>query len=1007
MSIQNNLQSIVRDYTSSAPSPTGVSSPILEKGRLGLNSLDKELTEKIETLMGHIGDTAKLEGVEAQKAQLRGQIKSELRELNKEISARIENKVKVIMQPTEKKEEQKALMKAKSMLEALDKRLDSVQLEGVAVSIFKEQSSFKGDMQKIFEKFVTSFVGKLMDKVRSQIYHGWTEVGVSKRAHYDKQLALFDSKEKKLEEKKEALQNGLSKNREYRKLSAENDRMQEEIDKISSRLLSGNLTPSETESLGKEFDLLFKEQTGVLEKRREMELAHAEKIKEPLQDIQKELDTIASKRVEIKSKIEGMEKGKQAGVKTRAQMQAIGGEPATIIDESTNSTLDGMYLSADKFRAKLKEAGGQIAVVRSNNFEAALNSQGNLLPDQIQTMKEALKGAQAAVVRYTRDKGEEGKEVLSGFKVQQGQVDALRESLDPLTSNGWVITDSDENGDVFIFQHKDLEALSRVDTVLNSDGNLAADQVQTIKAALEGTNAKLVKYVREGGTEALSGFKLPEDQIDSILGALDPLIQNGWIITAADERGDVFIFQQKDMDELDEWYKDENIHYALTTEDINYQFKEEPLTEKTSTGFGFPSSALKSPSAAKTLEEMGIAEAGFTKYQLGEKVYFFPQEDMQDYDKFAEQGIQLADSYEYKDIDLDKKSSGGTVILSSGNAGVYEMHKREMLAYLMRGMDVMGFNFAGYGESKGVPSGETFKKNMEAVYNHIQKHHPVPDEKLLCKALCMSGGPATYLAAKHPKMNLFLDQTYADFKEIVAEQTESTINGFVGNLEKKAEAIKTEEQAPIKAELLKIKKNLLQWAHSQVENLAHLAAKIIAPAWETSKEISKVEGKVGLLFTRNDSLMKLDKEIYNNYQAMTKAGKGHQVSIMGMEGFHGDSWVYAKGGGVVTIDADFIEAQLQQYESHYADYIKERGLNPFKGCVEEIIDRMGKISDLRDSEAVRGLISKMAEKWFPDYPDFGKENILAFFPFRDEVYTGRQQMDGFLKGSGLRGYIFV
>ena len=234
--------------------------------------------------------------------------------------------------------------------------------------------------------------------------------------------------------------------------------------------------------------------------------------------------------------------------------------------------------------------------------------------------------------------------------------------------------------------------------------------------------------------------------------------------------------------------------------------------------------------------------------------------------------------FSQKELDLEQSSGGGTVLLTYGNAGVYEMYKREMLAFLMKGMNVMAINFRGYGASTGIPSGEGLKRDMEAAYQYLHEVHHVSDQQLMLKALCMSGGPATYLASRHPDINLFLDQSYADFSEIIEDIINSQIQEYTT----------TEPEENPKT------KRFVSWVHKNMSFITKALSRLIAPAWIIEKEIGKVKGKVGILLSTDDDLMLLDRDVKRNYEAVLKRGRAGQVSIFSIKGEHANLWLDAK-----------------------------------------------------------------------------------------------------------------
>jgi hypothetical protein len=234
--------------------------------------------------------------------------------------------------------------------------------------------------------------------------------------------------------------------------------------------------------------------------------------------------------------------------------------------------------------------------------------------------------------------------------------------------------------------------------------------------------------------------------------------------------------------------------------------------------------------------------------------------------------------------DINATPGKGTVLLTSGNMGTYEKSKREILAFLLYDLDVMAFNPEGYGKSTGSLSGEKYKEDMLAAYDFIKKKHPVEDEKILLKALCLSGGPAAYLAGQHPGMHLALDQTYSKFSDVVAQHVAESVN----------------EVSSSKIKLQKLLSPLV---------------KGFLPKWNVKKSLTKVEGKVGIIHTSHDEVMPLG-HVQKNLQAMKEAGKVAQVSVYSIKGEHADSWLDIQEEGIQIRykTEEEVQALLKEYK---------------------------------------------------------------------------------------------
>lgn len=218
----------------------------------------------------------------------------------------------------------------------------------------------------------------------------------------------------------------------------------------------------------------------------------------------------------------------------------------------------------------------------------------------------------------------------------------------------------------------------------------------------------------------------------------------------------------------------------------------------------------------------------------------------------------------------------GTVLLSSGTLGVYEMHKEEILSYLIRGMNVMAFNYRGYGESKGAPTKEGTYKDIEAAYQYLKNVQHVDDKDLIVKGACLGGAPSAHLASQHPQVNLLLDKVVADFPEMVKHAFQVRIDEFVEKCQ----------------EAKQFKQTLLAWAVKHSAFLSKAAVKMVVPNYHVYRDIQKVEGNVGVVFAVEDEVVRrtdLDLLIQSRFK------KGKKIDIISLPGVHNDVWYHAKG----------------------------------------------------------------------------------------------------------------
>lgn len=107
-----------------------------------------------------------------------------------------------------------------------------------------------------------------------------------------------------------------------------------------------------------------------------------------------------------------------------------------------------------------------------------------------------------------------------------------------------------------------------------------------------------------------------------------------------------------------------------------------------------------------------------------------------------------------------------TVIFCLGNSLLYENCIDMISFYLKHDLNVMVFNYGGYGKSQGPVTVKNTCHDVEAAYKYIREIQRVEDYRIIVHGFSIGGGPATHLAAKHP-IGLVLDRTYADLGSIV------------------------------------------------------------------------------------------------------------------------------------------------------------------------------------------------------------------------------------------------
>lgn len=299
--------------------------------------------------------------------------------------------------------------------------------------------------------------------------------------------------------------------------------------------------------------------------------------------------------------------------------------------------------------------------------------------------------------------------------------------------------------------------------------------------------------------------------------------------------------------------------------------------------------------------------AGWTLVEDDENIYFIRSEELpeqgQQHPLFSYHGASetwklkenLANVERSAPLPIDDTSpASGTVIISSGGTGVYEAHKAESLLFLFSNMNVVLFNFRGYGASEGNATEHGFKLDMEAAYQFAKSQSGHEDKKLLFKALCMSGGPAAHAAANHPDTNIFLDQTSADFSKLVGEMAQIKLE---------VELEKFANESGLKEKVVALVKPLIGKVTSKF-------IRLIAPDFNVAKKLSKNRGQKAIFFTHNDNSIHFE-HVEKNIKAVAKAGQMHKLTVISGPGEHASSVLK-----VASSPVDYLQspAKMREYD---------------------------------------------------------------------------------------------
>lgn len=105
-------------------------------------------------------------------------------------------------------------------------------------------------------------------------------------------------------------------------------------------------------------------------------------------------------------------------------------------------------------------------------------------------------------------------------------------------------------------------------------------------------------------------------------------------------------------------------------------------------------------------------------------------------------------------------------LICPGRDMSFPAYKSVAVSYLMRGIDVMLFDYPGVGKSKGTPTDHNTKLAAETCYQYLVKEKKLQNRDILVHGHSLGGGIASDLAARRKGVHLFLDRSFTSFTRV-------------------------------------------------------------------------------------------------------------------------------------------------------------------------------------------------------------------------------------------------
>jgi uncharacterized protein len=134
--------------------------------------------------------------------------------------------------------------------------------------------------------------------------------------------------------------------------------------------------------------------------------------------------------------------------------------------------------------------------------------------------------------------------------------------------------------------------------------------------------------------------------------------------------------------------------------------------------------------------------------------------------KFDEVTLQTADQVKIHAWWIPCKRARAALILSHGNGGNISYRLEKLRIFHSLNLDVLMYDYRGYGKSEGKPSEAGVYSDVQAAYDFLVQQKEVPPGRIIAYGESLGGPVAAHLASKNEVGALILDSTFTSLKDI-------------------------------------------------------------------------------------------------------------------------------------------------------------------------------------------------------------------------------------------------
>jgi uncharacterized protein len=134
--------------------------------------------------------------------------------------------------------------------------------------------------------------------------------------------------------------------------------------------------------------------------------------------------------------------------------------------------------------------------------------------------------------------------------------------------------------------------------------------------------------------------------------------------------------------------------------------------------------------------------------------------------KFENVSLIAADHVKIDAWWVPHENARATLLFSHGNGGNISDRLDKLKIFHDLGLNVLLYDYRGYGKSEGSPSEAGFHADVQTAYDFLVKEHKIPPEKIIAYGESLGGSIAAHLAANNRVGALILDSSFTSLKDM-------------------------------------------------------------------------------------------------------------------------------------------------------------------------------------------------------------------------------------------------